>query len=156
MRRKRVAWIGGGFAALVVVAVAGLVLLSWRRPELGFVAGRLLDCASPDNCVCSVASDPAAAVEPFHFEDDADAAWTRLVDLLRQQPNCRIVTNDGTYLHAEFSTPWLRFVDDAEFQLDAQSRLIQVRSASRVGRSDLGVNRRRVESLRGEWQTSSK
>jgi uncharacterized protein (DUF1499 family) len=67
----------------------------------------------------------------------------------------RVVTSDPDYLYAQFTTQLLQFVDDAEFWFDPQNNVIQVRSASRVGRSDLGVNRRRIEAVRGALATAA-
>jgi uncharacterized protein (DUF1499 family) len=65
-----------------------------------------------------------------------------------------MVTVEDRYIHAEFTSALFRFVDDVEFQIDAESGLIHFRSASRVGRSDLGVNRKRMESIRMAFEKS--
>lgn len=140
-------------ALVIALAVAAalllaVVLLSWQRPALGPVDGRLRDCPDSPNCVCSFQSDPVHGIEPLRVAGDAATAWQRLLEAIEQQPLTRIVTRSDQYLHVEFTTPWLRFVDDVEFLRDDAAGVIHVRSASRVGRSDLGVNRRRVESLR--------
>lgn len=73
---------------------------------------------------------------------------TRVIAVLMQQNNCRIVVNRPDYIHAEFVTGSLGLIDDVEFLLDAAQHLIHVRSASRLGVTDFGVNRARVKDLR--------
>jgi uncharacterized protein (DUF1499 family) len=89
-----------------------------------------------------------AKIEPLRFTGDTAIAMNRLHDVIESWPGARIVENRPDYLYATFETRWLRFVDDAEFLLDPGARVIHVRSASRLGRKDFGVNRARVEALR--------
>ena len=140
----------------IPVALLGLVLLffvlSWtaaRPTDLGVQTdGRLKDCPGTPNCVCSQASRDSDLVPPLTFEGDAKQAWQRLKAAIQAEPRAKIVTESDSYLHAEFTSKLFRFVDDVECLLDADSHTIQLRSASRVGKSDLGVNRERVERLR--------
>lgn len=90
-------------------------------------------------------------VEPFRFEGDAETAWKRLVEVVKSQPRVRVTEESGTYLHAECTTRLMRYVDDLEFLLRPAEGRIDVRSASRIGRTDFGVNRKRVEGLRREF-----
>lgn len=136
------------------VLTAGAVLLSWHRPALGPVEGRLRECPDRLNCVCSHATDGPHHIEPLRYHGPAAEAWSRLLAIVRQTPGATIVSLSQTYLHAEFTTPWLRFVDDVEFLLDEMAGVIHVRSASRVGHSDLGVNRQRVERLRSAFRAA--
>ncbi|MEN8106809.1 MAG: DUF1499 domain-containing protein [Pseudomonadota bacterium] len=108
----------------------------------------LAPCPDKPNCVSSQATDRQHAIEPFSFSDDPATAWTRLKNVLQQQPRTRIITAQGTYLHAEFRSLVFRFVDDVEFVMQPEQQIIQLRSASRTGYSDFGVNRRRIEQLR--------
>jgi uncharacterized protein (DUF1499 family) len=84
----------------------------------------------------------------LRFEGDPQAAWSRLRLVLQKLPRMRIVAERSDYLHAEVRTRLFRFVDDLEFLLAPEHGCIHVRSASRLGYSDLGANRRRVEQLR--------
>ncbi len=139
-----------GIVLVAVVAVPflmviGTVLASWRRPKLGPVDGKLRPCPDSPNCVCSCAEDDEHHIAPLV----ADAStMNRLKDVLAAMDNVSIVTDDGSYLRAECVTPLLRFVDDLEFLYVADEDVIHVRSASRVGHSDLGANRARVEEIR--------
>ena len=140
-----------GLAAALVVA-GQLGWLAGQRPtDLGVRDGRLKPPPQTPNGVSSQATDDAHRVEPLRFEGDAVQAFARLHELIARRPGAAIVAEAPGYLHAEFSTRWLRFVDDVEFHLDPSGRVIQVRSASRLGHSDLGTNRRRVEAIRQQF-----
>jgi uncharacterized protein (DUF1499 family) len=139
-------------AALVlaggVVTLALLSVLARRPDNLGARDGKLAPCPGSPNCVCSQAEDAAHHVEPLGFEGEPEEAFARLKEVLASWPRTRIVTATDRYVHAECRSLLFRFVDDVEFLLDGPGRVIHVRSASRAGRSDFGVNRRRVEAIR--------
>lgn len=127
---------------------------SGARPrDLRLVDGRLRPCPETPNCVSSEAGTAAAKlVAPFPAPGGrGDLA--RLARVVSAWPRTVIITNDGGYMHAESTSLIWRFVDDVEFRFDSVASVIQVRSASRLGRSDLGVNRKRVEGLRAKWST---
>lgn len=129
--------------------------LSKRPANLGVAAGRLAPCPDSPNCVSSQ-TDPADRthfIQPLRYEDASEAAWARLVRLVSSQPRTRVIKVTDRYLHAEVSTLVLRFVDDLEFLLGPAE--IHVRSASRLGRTDFGVNRRRVERLRRAFSATA-
>ena len=137
--------------AALLLAISGLALLSAlaRRPDnLGVHAGKLADCLAMPNCVCSTAGDDAHRIEPLRYTGAADIAFDKLKRIVAEMPGAAIITSDDHYLYVEFTSRLFRFVDDVEFLLDAEAGVIQVRSASRAGKSDLGVNRARVESIR--------
>lgn len=115
----------------------------------------LAPCPSSPNCVCSEDPDPAHRVEPLVFSGPAIAAMARLRTVVLALPRTRIVSDHGDSLQVEFRTRFLKFVDDVEFRIPPGAQAIQVRSASRVGYSDLGVNRRRVEQIREAFERSS-
>jgi uncharacterized protein (DUF1499 family) len=121
-------------------------MFNWRRPaNLGVIKGKFSPCRRTPNCVSSQA-DPADQehyVAPIPFKGDAIAAVRKAVESM---PRTRIVSADSHYLYAEFRSRLLRYVDDVEFHFDGKN--IHVRSASRLGRRDFGVNRARVEELR--------
>jgi uncharacterized protein (DUF1499 family) len=121
-------------------------------PGLGARDGRLASCPASPNCVNSQAGDAAHAIAPFPVNGDPAAAFARLATLVAAQDGAKIVTQRGDYLHAEFRSATLGFVDDVEFLLDPATRTIAVRSASRLGYSDLGVNRKRVDRLRAAFE----
>lgn len=99
------------------------------------------------NAVSSFETSAEHGIAPLAARDP-QATWQRLISILRQMPGARIVTQDADYLHVECSTRLMGFVDDLECLLDEGQQRIHVRSASRLGRKDFGVNRERVESIR--------
>lgn len=109
----------------------------------------LRDCGRRPNCVSSNASDPRRRVGPWRLRIEPEVAWQTIRQLVAEIPRSRIVVEEDWYLHAEARSRLLRFVDDLEIAVDPVERLVAVRSASRLGYSDRGVNRRRVERLRG-------
>lgn len=109
-------------------------------------------CPASPNCVCSEVEDDDHFIKPFALEGDPGVAWQKLIELVQQQPRTKIVEQTDEYLRATSTTAIFRFVDDLEFRLDEGSSQIHVRSASRVGYSDLGVNRRRIEHLRSAFK----
>jgi uncharacterized protein (DUF1499 family) len=144
-------------AAVLAVAVAlplggrAMGLFAGRPPSnLGATNGQLAPCPRSPNCVASQA-DPADAthfIAPIAFKGDPGAAWRALRQTVAASERVKIVDERDDYLRAEFATKFIGFVDDVEFLLDAPVRLIHVRSASRLGYRDFGVNRARIEALR--------
>ncbi len=114
----------------------------------------LAPCPSSPNCVCSEYSDNAAFVSPLAV-DDPDTAWQAVARAVEAVGGV-VVERRDTYLRAEFTSRLFRFVDDLELRLDAASRQIHVRSASRVGYYDFGVNRRRISALREAYLSQSR
>lgn len=107
----------------------------------------LQPCPDKPNCVSTEAVD-SHRIEPIRFAGTGEEATRRLVAALSSYPRTRIVSNAGGVIRAEFTTRFLRFVDDAVFVVDEPAKVIRFRSASRVGHSDFGVNRRRIEDIR--------
>ena len=122
-------------------------MLNWRRPgNLGVKDGRLAPCKPSPNCVSSQA-DPADRehyIAPIAFRGSM-ADLRRAVESMER---ASVITADASYLYAEYRTKLLRYVDDLELFHDAAAGVVHVRSASRRGRRDFGVNRKRVEELR--------
>ena len=119
-----------------------------RPANLGVRNGALSACPSSPNCVSSQAADDGHRIAPLAFNADPDAAFARLKQVLVQRKDTRIVDESDGYLRVELRTTL--FVDDGEFLLDRAGRVIHVRSASRLGYSDLGKNRSRIEEIRRE------
>jgi uncharacterized protein (DUF1499 family) len=108
----------------------------------------LAPCPNRPNCVSSLAEDVAHRVDPLALRVPLERAWPQLRDAVASLPRTRIVETGDGYLRAEATSRLFRFVDDLEVLHVPGTVRIDVRSASRVGYSDLGVNRARVESLR--------
>jgi uncharacterized protein (DUF1499 family) len=118
-----------------------------KRPaNLGVRDGRLAACPNKPNCVSSQAASAKHRIEPYRLGGDPAAAMRRVRAAVEATPGARVIESRTDYLYAEFETPLLGFVDDVEFY--CTGREIHIRSASRLGHSDLGVNRKRMESLR--------
>ena len=107
----------------------------------------LAPCPNTPNCVSTQAEDPDKQMAPIPFTGDLDTARTRLLAMLSHESRVEIVEARPDYVHAVFTTLVFRFKDDVEFAFDTEAKVIHFRSASRVGRGDLGTNRRRMERL---------
>ena len=150
-------------ASLLVAGQAGL--LSGTPPrDLGVRDGRLKPPSATPNSVSSQADQHAgtgalvdeARIAPLPGGGDLAATMTRLRRSIEAMPGSRIVEARPDYLYVQFTTRWLKFVDDAEFWASGAEGVIHVRSASRLGRSDLGVNRARIEKLRAALAAAPK
>jgi uncharacterized protein (DUF1499 family) len=133
-----------------VLIIGGLMILSCegQRPEnAGVQNGRLRDCPSSPNCVNSQAADDRHGLPPLRYQDEKEAAFKRLKKIITSIKGNTIVAETGDYLHIECKSKIMGFVDDLEFFFPDEA-VIHVRSASRLGYSDFGVNRKRVEHLR--------
>jgi uncharacterized protein (DUF1499 family) len=149
----------GVLAALVALLLAAgqLGWLSGRTPvDLGVRDGRLKPPSSHPNSVSSQAdlhkgTDARvdyARIAPLAGGGDLSATMTRLRAVIEAMPGARIVESRPDYLYVQFETRWLRFIDDAEFHAAPAEGVIHLRSASRLGRNDFGVNRQRIEQIR--------
>jgi len=113
---------------------------------------QLPPCPSSPNCVSSQATDADHAIAPFKIVGNIEEAWTALKKALISQSRTVITDETGNALHAQATSLVFRFVDDIDAILDTDARLIHIRSASRTGYGDFGVNRKRVEMLRSQLQ----
>ncbi len=133
---------------LLIFVTAGAVLAGCGKSPIGIYNDRLMPCPSSPNCISSHEADPSRFVEPLRYTVTRKQAWDAVLSILNESPRARVVTTHDNYIHAEFRSMIFRFVDDMEFFFDDAAPLIHVRSASRIGYSDLGVNRKRVEVFR--------
>ncbi len=128
-------------------------MFTGKRPSnLGVRDGKLAPCPSTPNCVCSQSEDAEHKIEPLTYKSTPEVAFTQLKQAIASQPRTKIITQSPNYLYAEFTSAIMKFVDDVEFYLDEDAKVIHVRSASRLGQSDLGVNRKRIETIRAKLQ----
>ena len=133
------------YASFSLLLGFSIIGCTGNRPvDLGLKDGYLRPCPSSPNCVNSMVNeDEVHRIEPFR-----GVSLAELRELLQNEESFEIITDHENYLHAEFTSLIMRFVDDVEFFSIAEEQVIHVRSASRLGSSDLGANRRRVEGLR--------
>jgi uncharacterized protein (DUF1499 family) len=149
-----VIWIALAVVALLIAARVGA--FSGKAPShLGVREGRLKALPKTPNCVSSQADlSPGspqieyARIAPLALQGDAKATIAKIAAIVGDLPGSHIVERRDDYLYAQFTTALMRFVDDIEFWIDPAEGMVQVRSASRVGRKDFGVNRARVENIR--------
>ena len=129
--------------------VASGRVFSWKRPDnLGVRDGRLAPCKRSPNCVSSQA-DPS---DREHYIAPIRGSIATARSAIESYPRTRVIRAEENYIYAEFRTRLLRYVDDVELYFDG--RVLQVRSCSRLGRRDFGVNRKRVEALRALIESS--
>ena len=130
-------------------------LFSGTRPDgLGFANGQFKPPSWKPNTVSStVAKDDSHFIAPLKVEGSNGAAWKKLEAIVRASKGASVIVGTPDYLHAEFKTPRLGFIDDVEFALDAANNVIHVRSGSRLGVRDFDVNRKRIETIRVALQS---
>ena len=147
---------------LLIFTGAAVIIFVFSRclagfPEnLGLKNQLLSPCPGTPNCVSSQEKDSQHLIQPITFEGSLEVAKERLHQVIDSMRGTRILTQDVLYWHVEFTTRLLRFIDDVEFYFDRSQSLIHVRSASRLGYWDLGVNRRRVETIRSKFADLTK
>lgn len=154
-------WMKFGAIALLVLAVLLVVagragVFAGRPPtDLGVHDGRLKAPSNAPNSVSSQADlwpglvhRDLTRIAPLPLTADGPGTLRQIRRIVDDLPGAEVVTDRPDYLYVRFRTRWMGFVDDAEFWFDPSTQVIQVRSASRVGRSDFGVNRGRIETIR--------
>jgi uncharacterized protein (DUF1499 family) len=129
-----------------------MISCSGENPALkiGIHHSKLAICPSSPNCVSSDATDPDHYIEPFLLTATPAEAWRVVQAIVAAEPNTKIITAESNYLHAECRSDLFGFVDDLEMHLRPAETVIAIRSASRLGYFDFGVNRKRLERLRSE------
>ena len=137
--------------ATATLSACSVLPASKRAPALGHLA----PCPSSPNCVSSEATG-SHHVAPFPYTGTEQHAQSVLLGVIRHYPRTRIVQRQPGYIYATFTTRWLRFTDDVEFWFQPKQRQIAVRSASRVGYSDFGKNRYRVQALHQRFERALK
>jgi len=144
---------------ITVMVIGGVLLAGCSKTNQAAAESEtfpLKDCPDRPNCVSSIAKDQDRYVAQFAYACDRRKAIDALVQVLSEQPRATIVEKREDYLHAEFRSKIFRFVDDVEFYFPVDQPLVHVRSESRVGYSDMGVNRKRVETLRANFSEALK
>jgi uncharacterized protein (DUF1499 family) len=141
-------------AAFILILLTGAITAwglwkNFSRPELGLVKESLLPCTGLPNCVSSGARDEKHYIAPLPGKPDA---LDKIAEILKNYPNVRIVEQTSSYLRAEARSPLFGFRDDLEFYYPHSAPVVHLRSSSRVGYSDMGVNRARLEKLRIEYK----
>jgi uncharacterized protein (DUF1499 family) len=149
--KRWLAWTAFGVAGLAVMNVAGLAIAARQTPRpanLGARDGRLAACPDTPNCVSSQADNPQQRLEPIAYSGGTAEARQRLLEIIRGAERTEIVDERPTYLGVVYRSALFGFPDDVEFLFDEERRVIDFRSASRLGKGDMGVNRARMEAIR--------
>ena len=116
--------------------------------NLGLHGGQLSPCPDSPNCVLSKIADEIHTIEAISYSGNQDSARELLLKVLSVVPRTSVVEQTDDYIRVEFQTSLMGFIDDGEFFFSPDEKLIHVRSASRLGESDLNLNRRRIEQIR--------
>jgi uncharacterized protein (DUF1499 family) len=135
----------------LIYATLSLCLLACSGTNPVSEQGAMAPCPESPNCVSS-REDGDAAIKAFELNEDSQQAWPEVILSVKSMPRTKIVEQSPGYLHAEAKSLIFRFVDDLELELLSDGKTIDIRSASRTGHSDMGVNRERVENLRKALQ----
>lgn len=142
------------FVQRLLLSVTLAIFLTLTAPTYAFAStlgldrGYLSSCPTSDNCVVSQDADSKHAIEPIPYHVDRDKARETLLKVLTVVPRTQVIEQTDNYIHALSKSRIFKFIDDVEFYFPTNESVIHVRSASRVGESDLGVNRRRLEQIR--------
>lgn len=136
------------FCSVIISLSSYLIIVAPASAAIDLNNGQLEPCPASPNCVVSQNSDRDHQIEAITYQGDRQAAKESLLKVLSVVPRTEIVEQTDDYIHAESTSRIFKFVDDVEFYFPQAENIIQVRSASRVGESDLGVNRRRIEQIR--------
>jgi uncharacterized protein (DUF1499 family) len=141
----------------ILIVLTSLLLLTGctgKMPKLGVQAGQLMQCPTKPNCVNSQAKDNEHFIEPILTKRTQLETKEHLLKILKEKKRAAIKVIESDYIRAEFVSMVFRFVDDVEFyfpETESKEILIHVRSASRIGHSDFGVNRKRIEKIRNNF-----
>lgn len=139
----------------MIAALPGFkALFGGSRPNnIGVKEGSLASCPNSPNCVVSQGEEDAEhAIAPLSYTGSPAEAMTALRQVVESQQGSDIMQQTDDYLYAEFTSKLMGFVDDVEFYFPASAPgIIHVRSAARLGQSDLGVNRKRIEAIRAAF-----
>lgn len=139
----------GMVSALLLMGCAG------SMPDLGIKNGKLVPCPKTPNCVNSQAVDEKRYIRPIDYTGTQQEARSRLLQLLASEDQAKILTARENFIRAEFTSAFFGFVDDVEFYFPEKQtgeKIIHVRSASRVGYSDLGANQKRIERIQSKFK----
>ena len=137
---------------IIVFILTRLGVFSGKRPaNIGVRAGKLAPCPESHNCVSTQAEDAEHAINPIAFSEPLEQVQDRMMTILNTIPRTKVIVNEPGYIYAEFKTAIMMYTDDVEFWFDEDAGLIHFRSASRLGYSDMGLNKRRMESIRHQY-----
>ncbi len=139
-----------GFLILAFSMLRTLIPAFSEKPEkLGVVEGKFFPCPDSPNCVSTQETDKEHKIEPIKFSTENPIP--KLKTVISSFPKTTILTKNENYIHAKFQSFLMNYIDDVEFFVDVENKLIHIKSASRLGKDDLGANRKRVEEIRTKF-----
>ena len=148
-----------GISVVILVVIAGCAggsAESNPAPTFDPSSAKFAPCPDSPNCVSTDDDDAKHAIEPYPYSGSASEAKAKLLEVIAAMPRSTIRQAQNSYIHVEFRSRVFRFVDDVEFFIDDAAKQIRFRSAARLGYSDLGVNRKRMEEIRQKFAESSR
>ncbi|GAB6145822.1 DUF1499 domain-containing protein [Desulfocicer niacini] len=125
-----------------------MICMGCKTPEIGLTPAGLRPCPDRPNCVSSQENNDEHKILPLTYSTDKETAYAKIKKIISHQKNAHIVAENADYIHVTFKSKIMGFMDDMEFWFPRDQQLIHLRSASRVGYSDFGVNKKRVETIR--------
>lgn len=159
MRASKVArWTAGSVSMLGLVGTLGMAIMArlvTRPDNLGVENGQLAPCPNTPNCVSTQLAPPEQHMAPIPFSGSAEEAQDRIRAILEEMPRTEIIEDEDGYIAAVVRSQMFAFPDDVEFVINDDLKVIHFRSASRLGRGDMGVNRKRMEDFREAFLNSS-
>ena len=136
-----------------VIAILAILARIVKSPDnLGVKDGKLAPCPNSPNCVSSQSTDPRHKIDPIPYATSLAEAKATLLKIVRAMEQTKIVAETPSYIHAEFRIRGIGYVDDVEFFLDEQARIMHFRSSARLPYYDWEVNRKRMESIRAAFE----
>ena len=141
-------------AAGITAILAILARVIKSPANLGVRDGKLAPCPNSPNCVSTQSEDPRHQIDPIPYTTSLTETKEALLQVIRSMDRTKIVTEASSYIHAEFRTKGIGYVDDVEFFLDEQARIIHFRSSARLPYYDWDVNRKRMEAIRAAFEAA--
>jgi uncharacterized protein (DUF1499 family) len=144
----------------ISIAILSFVFLmgcSGTIPKLGVGSGQFMPCPEKPNCVNSQATDKEHFIQTISFSGTPKDAQVQLLQLIKASKRTKIIDVQDTYIRVEFTSTLFRFVDDVEFYFpltNTENTIIHFRSASRIGHSDFGANRERIEQIKNNFKVN--
>lgn len=124
-----------------------MIILTKTKKPTGITDGKFHPCPNSPNCVSTQSIDEKHKIDPIKYTTSLEEAKNKILKIIDSLKRIKIITDTENYIHIEFRTALFRFVDDMEFYFDDSEKLIHFRSAARLGYSDMGVNRKRMENI---------
>jgi uncharacterized protein (DUF1499 family) len=124
-----------------------VIIIQTLKKPIGVKDGKFQPCPKSPNCVSTQSTDKKHKIDPINYSGSIEEEKIKIKNIVKSLKRTKLITEEEIYLHFEFRTATFKFVDDVEFYFDDSAKLIHCRSASRVGWSDMGVNRKRMKKI---------